>query len=264
LSPDNVPKDGLRAKTRNAPLSEELVKEAKPSEAIEIPITLVKHGSAPYLNDKANSASYYAELSNGQVKWGIGLKDAIETSGAKIGDTVDVSQTGNKDVIVPVQIKDDQGVVVSTEQRDVKRNEWLVTVNEPQKLDKKTNRESVTELNKDKSYLMLGQGTKNTQKVKDPLKVDNNIFDVKYQWSAEDNKTIVTINGSKPSDIAPEKLAKIAAKDPFLKKFGVAAVASGKLDLSLSKGVQPIPAKYNGEGQAVAVKPDTVQGPKLK
>ena len=94
----------------------------------ESSVTLVKHGTAPYLHDKSNKDSYFVELSNGEVKWGVGLKDAINNSGAKIGDTVEVDRVGERDVLVNVAIKDDKGNVIGREAKEVQRAEWSVTV----------------------------------------------------------------------------------------------------------------------------------------
>lgn len=97
-------------------------------EVKEEPVTLVAHGQAPYQHKEGNSQSYFVELSNGETKWGVKLKDAIEESGAQIGDEVSVSKAGAKDVEVQVQKEDEQGNKLPPEMIATQRNEWVVEV----------------------------------------------------------------------------------------------------------------------------------------
>ena len=63
---------------------------------------IVSHGEAPFEFDEGNKESYYIELEkqNGEKKfvWGIGLKSALENSGHKIDDQVQLSVTGKEQV----------------------------------------------------------------------------------------------------------------------------------------------------------------------
>ncbi|WP_434529592.1 LPD7 domain-containing protein [Vibrio sp. K4] len=97
-------------------------------EVKEEPVTLVAHGQAPYQHKEGNSQSYFVELSNGETKWGVKLKDAIEESGAQIGDEVSVSKAGTKDVEVQVKKEDEQGNKLPPETISTQRNEWVVEV----------------------------------------------------------------------------------------------------------------------------------------
>ncbi|EMC9392298.1 helix-turn-helix domain-containing protein [Vibrio parahaemolyticus] len=97
-------------------------------EVKEEPVTLVAHGQAPYQHKEGNSQSYFVELSNGETKWGVKLKGAIEESGAQIGDEVSISKVGAKDVEVQVQKEDEQGNKLPPETIATQRNEWLVEV----------------------------------------------------------------------------------------------------------------------------------------
>lgn len=92
-------------------------------------VTLLEHGEAPYQFDAENKKSYYVALDNGSTIWGVGLKDAIEKSGVKIGDRVDIQKTGTENV----KIKDKQGIV-----KEVKKVGWSVTESEDIEVSKKT------------------------------------------------------------------------------------------------------------------------------
>ncbi|EPP5665734.1 LPD7 domain-containing protein [Vibrio cholerae] len=102
--------------------------EASPVADEEVLVTLVNHGVAPYMHKKGASQSYFVELSNGDVKWGVGLNEAIQKSKARIGDVVDVRRVGEKDVVVPVLLKDDQGKTIGRDNLNTIRNEWVVEV----------------------------------------------------------------------------------------------------------------------------------------
>ncbi|KNC20957.1 hypothetical protein FF38_12928 [Lucilia cuprina] len=49
---------------------------------------LVSFGMAHWKNDRSNDMSFYVELEGQNKVWAIGLKKAVENSGAKIGDTL--------------------------------------------------------------------------------------------------------------------------------------------------------------------------------
>ncbi|MFA0073426.1 hypothetical protein AB4396_06915 [Vibrio cyclitrophicus] len=84
-----------------------------------------------------------------------------------------------------------------------------------------------------------------------------------YQWSKADMKMIVTINGESPQNINIETLAKIASKDKFLSCYSLNDVRSGKLDLSMANGVQPVPKVYDSQGSPV-IEQASIQPLKLK
>ncbi|WP_337761035.1 LPD7 domain-containing protein [Vibrio anguillarum] len=115
-------------KNDEADVDHKAQQEASPVADEEVLVTLVKHGFAPYMHKKGASRSYFVELSNGDVKWGVGLNEAIQKSKATIGDVVDVRRVGEKDVVVPVLVKDDQGKTIGRESLNTIRNEWVVEV----------------------------------------------------------------------------------------------------------------------------------------
>lgn len=91
-------------------------------------VTLVDHGTAPYLHKADAKDSYFVELSNGETKWGIGLKEAVEKSGAKVGDVVDVDRVGQRDVTVMGDIRNEKGEKIGFEPIETKRVEWSIEV----------------------------------------------------------------------------------------------------------------------------------------
>ncbi len=108
------------AQTTEPPVSQE-----------QAPVTLVAHGAAPYQHDDSNKESYFVELSNGDVKWGVGLSEAIEESGAQLGDGVKVTRVGAEDVTVMSHIKDEHGKVIGEEPVETQRVKWHIEVSAP-------------------------------------------------------------------------------------------------------------------------------------
>lgn len=91
---------------------------------------VVEHGKAPYEHNKDNRESYYVTLENADgeksTTWGVDLERAMEESGAKEGDTVELENQGRQPVTVNRPVKDEQGKVVRTEQINTHRNKWDV------------------------------------------------------------------------------------------------------------------------------------------
>ena len=74
--------------------------------------TLIKHGAEPYDFDPDNSDSYCVLLSTSfgeKTIWGVGLEDALNSSGCKVGDNVSVIHNGKEPVKVPITKKDESG-----------------------------------------------------------------------------------------------------------------------------------------------------------
>jgi hypothetical protein len=92
------------------------------------PITLVSHGKAPYQNVKENKSSYFVKTSDGKETWGVGLKSAIEQSGAKVGDEIEFSRKSTEHFTIDVEVKNDEGVVTGKKPKDVTRTVWEVEV----------------------------------------------------------------------------------------------------------------------------------------
>ena len=91
---------------------------------------VVEHGKAPYEHNKDNRESYYVTLENADgeksTTWGVDLGRAMDESGAKEGDHVELENQGRQPVTVNRPVKDEKGKVVGTEQINTHRNKWDV------------------------------------------------------------------------------------------------------------------------------------------
>lgn len=91
---------------------------------------ITRFGDAPYQFDEQNKQSFFIELEkrNGEKKqiWGIDLQRAMEASGKKIGDEVQIKMTGKKAVSVEVPILDEQKNVTGTKWETTNRMEWEI------------------------------------------------------------------------------------------------------------------------------------------
>ncbi|PCD85916.1 LPD7 domain-containing protein [Vibrio mediterranei] len=242
-------------------------------------------GKAPYQHDKDNSSSYFVELSNGETKWGVGLKDAIEKSGAQIGDEVAVSKSGQKEVSVPVQETDEAGNKLPPEWIDTKRNEWVVEVSRPLSKALEDITKEFPTIGKDIKALRSDNGW-SQKELAEQLDVSSSLvskwergkaeptgealdklntlkaetvrqeFKVEYQWDQSAGKLSVMVNGSKPEHVEKKTLEQIVQKDPFLKHYSVEEVRSGKLDRSKAQAVQPVPKVYDVNANVI----DTMTG----
>ena len=91
--------------------------------------TLVEHGADHFEHNKENKPSYFVKLSspNGErTVWGIGLKDAIEQSGAKVGDQIILNNLGKREVQVEQHKRDETGKIIGSEIITAHRNEWEI------------------------------------------------------------------------------------------------------------------------------------------
>lgn len=93
---------------------------------VKDPVTLVAHGKAPYQNKEGNKASYFVKTSDGKESWGAGLKSAIEKSGAEIGDEIELQKKDSVPVSITVDVKDEKGVTVGKEPKEVQRIVWEI------------------------------------------------------------------------------------------------------------------------------------------
>lgn len=95
---------------------------------------LVQHGVAKYQNDEKNSDSYFVTLKDDKgaekTAWGVDLGRAVEESSAEVGDRVSLHNEGRKEVIVKVPVRDSEGKVIGTEEKEVYRNTWNVSMAE--------------------------------------------------------------------------------------------------------------------------------------
>ena len=92
---------------------------------------LVDHGEAPYRHDPEQSASYFVTVRDAKCQertaWGVGLKDAIETSKTApvAGDVVGIRRAGSEPVTVMQRLVDENGEV-TTHAIGAKRQTWEV------------------------------------------------------------------------------------------------------------------------------------------
>jgi len=93
---------------------------------------LLEHGAARYLNDPKNALSYFVKYQDGdgqeKTAWGVDLGRAMPSSGAQVGETVRLENTGRKTVVVNVPVTDKEGKVTGTEPKEVFRNAWIAQV----------------------------------------------------------------------------------------------------------------------------------------
>ena len=92
---------------------------------------IVAHGAAPYRNDPQQQESYYLTLEKDgkeRTVWGIGLPDALEKSGAQVGDTVDLHSLGKQPVQIQAPVFDQDGKVVGHETKGTNRNVFEIDV----------------------------------------------------------------------------------------------------------------------------------------
>jgi hypothetical protein len=93
---------------------------------------IVDMGAAPYQHDSDNSQSFYVTLrdrdGNEQTRWGVGLQQAIERSGATVGQRVRLERLGTLPVEVDRTVRDDKGDVSYRTPEVVQRRLWEVHV----------------------------------------------------------------------------------------------------------------------------------------
>ncbi|MEX9996989.1 hypothetical protein AB7W88_02810 [Providencia vermicola] len=91
---------------------------------------LVDHFSmAHWKNDRSNDMSFYVEIEGQNKVWAIGLKKAVENSGAKIGDTV-VFWKDSEVRTSKAQVLDRKGNVTGYRdlETDKRRGLWIMEV----------------------------------------------------------------------------------------------------------------------------------------
>lgn len=86
---------------------------------------IVDHGKAPYRFDKKNDDSYFVTLktpSGEQVVWGKGLAEAVRER--SVGEQVVLQNIGKRNVTVEAGIRNELGVLMSTQTKGSRLNEW--------------------------------------------------------------------------------------------------------------------------------------------
>ncbi|WP_299496399.1 LPD7 domain-containing protein [uncultured Shewanella sp.] len=215
-------------------------------------VVITEHGEADYLFFEGSAKSYFVKLSNGDIKWGKGLKEAMVKSKAQIGDEVSLQVTDKKGVTVTEDIKDDDGNIVNSIKKDTHYNEWKIDI--ISKGAKENNQESI---NSDKLE---------TDTIKDELspQKEQKTVAVTYKWDAKNNTLDVYFNDNKPSKLDNDLLEKIRNNDKFLKNYTIEDIQTGKLDLSVAGQSQAIPQTFDNKGEPLEVKPITHDAPKMK
>ncbi|MBU3626038.1 hypothetical protein ICN48_07300 [Polynucleobacter sp. JS-Safj-400b-B2] len=106
---------------------------------------LLSHGSAPFEFDKRPGAknNYYAQLrlADGKEKyhWGLGLRKAIESSNAHIGEEVVLAKVGAKAVEVEEPVWNERNQLVGSKPITANRNDWKVErISQSQAIDSKS------------------------------------------------------------------------------------------------------------------------------
>jgi hypothetical protein len=91
---------------------------------------LMEHGAAPYKFDDKKSMSYYAHIKdeNGVIHehWGKELSTAIESSGAEIGEKIELVNLGKQAVQVEEKVYDQDGNFSHRQSIETYRNEWEI------------------------------------------------------------------------------------------------------------------------------------------
>lgn len=106
---------------------------------------LLSHGSAPFEFDKRPGAknNYYAQLrlADGKEKyhWGLGLRKAIESSNAHIGEEVVLAKVGAKAVEVEEPVWNERDQLVGSKPITANRNDWKIErISQSQAIDSKS------------------------------------------------------------------------------------------------------------------------------
>jgi antirestriction protein ArdC/phage/plasmid primase-like uncharacterized protein len=92
---------------------------------------VIDHGEAPYNHEKDANDSYFIQLKapDGHLfnVWGIDLPRALSEQESEIkGQHIVLSLAGSETVTVPVSVKNENGVVIGTEDITTQRNNWVI------------------------------------------------------------------------------------------------------------------------------------------
>ncbi|MFC5342889.1 LPD7 domain-containing protein (plasmid) [Brevundimonas staleyi] len=91
---------------------------------------LIEIGQAPYPrgSDAKPTPFIRVEQADGRVKdlWGVGLPDALQRSGAQVGDDIRARRAGTDKVTVKVEQRDPESGRTTRRDREVDRNRWEI------------------------------------------------------------------------------------------------------------------------------------------
>ena len=102
---------------------------------------IVTVGSAPYLHNSQNKESPYSVLERDgkeRTVWGVDIPDAMERSGAEVGDRIRLHSLGRQPVEVEVPIYDKDGKVTGMETKAAYRNMFDMEIVREQEKQKET------------------------------------------------------------------------------------------------------------------------------
>lgn len=88
---------------------------------------VLEHGPARYNNDPKEKLNYFVKLetvAGEKTVWGVDLKRAIGAGNIKVGDQVRLEEKGKQPVTVDALIRDKDGNVIGTEQKETVRKIW--------------------------------------------------------------------------------------------------------------------------------------------
>jgi hypothetical protein len=92
--------------------------------------TLLEAGEAPYRRRQGQPVTPYIRLDRGDGRpldvWGVGLRDALAKSGARVGDQVLVRRDGVDRVQKSIEVRDPRTGAVNRQDREVPRNRWVI------------------------------------------------------------------------------------------------------------------------------------------
>lgn len=92
---------------------------------------LLEHGPAPYEFNRENRDNYFVRLGTDageKLIWGVDLERTISQGGINLGEQIGINHEGVKPVRVNVDVKDDKGIVIGTQEKTIDRNNWEIRV----------------------------------------------------------------------------------------------------------------------------------------
>ncbi|WP_121812968.1 relaxase/mobilization nuclease domain-containing protein [Mucilaginibacter kameinonensis] len=131
LSPSDYALMARRSGLRLPQKEKELIIKTDTSNAYSLKGILKNHGAANYQFEKDAKPSYFIELlkqdGKPRIVWGLDLERAIQESGYKVGELVQLNYKGYNEVQIQVPVKDAEGATTHYENKLVKRNDWEVS-----------------------------------------------------------------------------------------------------------------------------------------
>ena len=141
VAPAPFPGD-KRARSPDAPSS-----TVAPAAAADMGERIVELGNAPYRHNPENQPSPYLVLEREgkeRTVWGVDLPDAMERSGAEVGDRIRLHSLGKQPVELDVPVRNEAGEVTGMEKKEVHRNLFKMEVVGHERGDR-INREQTTQ-----------------------------------------------------------------------------------------------------------------------